>query len=200
MRTAEAQSFREEALFLFSCRTPEGIFQEGGSRDWVLSPDRAEKCRYVVITRNTGERPEPYQGQPHVEPHGSAFMLGLISGTVDWGLDPKTGKHRYLVAMSHYHLLTPPVPEVWPAGRRNPVAYISMPEARDRLRGLDFEALDWTPMVMPAAAGSAVVPSALAATIAEGARLGIGYGEMDTLLRGFIAGRAGRVGNGGPRA
>jgi hypothetical protein len=187
--------YREEVLVLRTCHTAQSQIEDGHTSDFVLTPERGKQCRFGILTRNVNLQPVPYDGASHIEPHNSAFMLIRLSDLVSMGLDPVSGKHRFIIRFSHYHHFVQPVPSVWPRQNRNPVAYFPMAEARVALGGLDFDTVDWKPVPerepIAAAAQGPTVPLELATTIAEAARIGIGYDEMNTLLWGFIAGRRG---------
>jgi hypothetical protein len=119
----------KEVVAVFTYRTKEEIVASRGSEAWALNPQNAQRCRYLVCTRN--RRTYPADCGP--EEHGSAFLVGKIST-----VEPSSERpDRYIIRFNEYALLDPQ-PGVWP-GSRYPVWYIgSLAELQ-----IDEGALAW---------------------------------------------------------
>ena len=65
---------------VFTYRSKQSILEERGAQAWVLNPERAGRCSYIVCTRN---RYCPDAGlakqEGASEPHGAAFLIGMIT-------------------------------------------------------------------------------------------------------------------------
>ncbi len=147
------------ALIVFTAKTVAMIHEQGGTASWVLSPASMRDVRYVVCTRNTDREFDEECG-PRSEAHGSAFLVGKVSGLKV--VKEKNNRKRYLVQMSEYALVS--VADFW-THDRNPTRYTDTDALAER--GIDVEKLDWLPMpdidgvigVMPHAEDAAVSPS-----------------------------------------
>jgi hypothetical protein len=122
-------------LVVFTYRHIVEILKEGGSQAWKLNPSSANRCTYLVCTRNR------YHEGAGPEEHHSAFLVAKIT-TVE--VAPETsgnqkGPWRYIARFDEYALLDPPLLEVW-KGEHNPVRYI--PDIADL--GIDVNTLKWT--------------------------------------------------------
>lgn len=149
------------ALIVFTAKPIEMIHQQGGTASWVLSAASMRDVRFVVCTRNS-DRTYDEECGPRTEPHGSAFLIGKVSGLKQVG--ERNGRKRYLVQMSEYARVM--VSDFW-MHERNPTRYTDTDDLRER--GIDVEKLDWLPMpgqeryrVMP------FVQDEVAATVGDG--------------------------------
>lgn len=109
-----------EALVVFACHSKEEIIEKGGSETWVLNPERAANCTYLVGTRDRHYfRTAPHLQAETPERHGAAFLVGRTT-TVDrspgW-------PRRYIVRFEECACLDPQ-PIVW-RGTQNPVWYVN---------------------------------------------------------------------------
>ena len=118
------------AVTVFTGKSTESIFEEGGSSSWVMDRTHAMGCRYLVCCRSGIDWVEG------PEPRGSAFLVGIISDIVP-SPDPDLS-HRWLVKISEYALVA--ARDVW-RGWRNPVRYTTLEEL-----GIDPTVLDFKPM------------------------------------------------------
>jgi hypothetical protein len=149
----------QDAIVVFTARSPERIIREGGSQAWVLNPVNARQCRWLVCTQNRHN--QDFEFSDASEPHGAAFLIGKISSIVR-APDESAGD-RWMIAISEFARVS--VPGVWDHGR-NPVRYTSLEQLGINLNEILFEP-------MPAAAEphtqAASKPSsaATALTIAE---------------------------------
>lgn len=168
------------AILVFTGRGFNTIVEEGGSQAWVLDPQRARRCAYIVCTQNRygGE-----WGMPE-SPHGSAFLVGKIDGVVP--SEESEDKPRWLVRISEYARID--VPELWDGGR-NPVRYTTLQELGIDPVTLTFEVPE------PASAGPAAAQSACGGegarplNIAEAKRglaayFGVGLDAIEITIRG----------------
>ena len=117
-------------LQVLTYKSVETVLAVGGTQSWALDRNRAIGCRYAVLCRNANSRDT--EGN---EAHGSAFMVGKISGVVPSTETPD----RWLVLFSEYALVN--VGEQWEG--RNPVRFYEASTYEE----IDFETLDWK--VMP---------------------------------------------------
>lgn len=109
----------EDAIAVFTARSPERIVREGGSQAWVLNPARAKNCTWLVCTQN---RHNPnHEFSDATEPHGTAFLLGKISA-IRKSQEPGDDE-RWMIAISEFARIN--VPDGWDHGR-NPVRYTSL--------------------------------------------------------------------------
>lgn len=121
----------EDTVVVFTAKSSRTILAEGGSQSWKLSPARVEACEWLVCTQNA-HNDEPYADG--AEPHGSAFLIGRISGVgPTTAPDEVTG--RWKIAFSEYARVS--VPRVWP-GFHNPVHYTGLAALGIELEGLEF--------------------------------------------------------------
>jgi hypothetical protein len=140
-----------EVVAVFTYRTKEEIISSRGSEAWALNPQNAQRCRYLVCTRNR----YTYPGDSGPEEHGAAFLVGRISL-----VEPSPERQdRFIIRFNEYALLDPQ-PVVWP-GSRNPVWYLdNLAELR-----IDENSLAWRPVPpseMTDAVPSPIVPSKVA--------------------------------------
>ncbi len=124
-----------DVIAVFTFRTKEEIINEGGSQAWALNAQNAQRCRYLVCTRN--RYMDPNATGP--EEHGAAFLVGKI--TIIEKAPARA--ERFIIRFDEYALLDPQ-PVVWP-GSRNPVWYL------DSLADLqiDENSLVWHPVLDP---------------------------------------------------
>ena len=149
----------KDAIAVFTARSPGQILKEGGSQAWVLNPARAKLASWLILTQNR-HNPD-HEFSDATEPHGSAFMVGRISGISRSGDEPKT---RWLIEIDEYAEVA--VPDAWQHWR-NPVRYTTLEEM-----GIDPRKLQFKPVprakeekVSVSAPAAAVTPAGL--TIAE---------------------------------
>lgn len=129
----------EEAVVVFTARSPERIVKEGGSQAWVLHATRAKQCTWLVCTQNRNNPDHEFSDA--TEPHGAAFLIGRVSGVSETAETSKDGKKRFLVAISEFARVD--VPNVW-GHDRNPVRYLSRADLE--AKGIHFDELHFQPM------------------------------------------------------
>ena len=122
----------QNAIVVFTARSPERIIKEVGSQGWILNPARAKQCVWLVCTQNR-HNPD-YEFSDATEPHGTAFLLGKVSG-VRRSEDDDSGK-RWLINISEFARIN--VPDAWDHGR-NPVRYTSLADLGISLDGIKFQ-------------------------------------------------------------
>jgi hypothetical protein len=106
------------------------IIESGGCGGWILNPEHARRQRYLVCCRK-GHSAELDAD----EPHGAAFLVGLIGDLVPLG-QTKWGQERYKIGITECaRVLYPSIWRNW----RNPVRYTSLEEL-----GIDVDALQFT--------------------------------------------------------
>lgn len=157
-----------DTLVVFTARSPDRIVREGGSQGWVLNAVRAKQCTWLVCTQNRHNADHEFSDA--TEPHGSAFLLGKVSGIRRSAEEDKDGKERWLVTISEFARID--VPDAWDHGR-NPVRYTSLKQLGIDPAKAKFQPVPQrspaSPQAVPST-GSAIPPRAL--TIAE-ARIGL---------------------------
>jgi hypothetical protein len=118
----------QAAIVVFTARSLDEILRDGGSRDWRLDAERARDCEYLVCTQN---RRNKDFGAP-TAPHGSAFLIGRVSGVVRSPDDPA----RWLIKISEY--VERIIPNIWgKSGHlRYPVWYTTLEDL-----GIDLSTL-----------------------------------------------------------
>lgn len=134
----------EDAIVVFTARSPERVVREGGSQAWVLNAARAKNCRWLVCTQN---RHNPnHEFSDATEPHGAGFLVGEILA-IRPAQEPGD-EDRWQVAISQFARINKP--DLWDHGR-NPVRYTSLKEL-----GINPAKLTWEPMPQAEAAASPI--------------------------------------------
>jgi hypothetical protein len=119
------------AIALFTRESVEEIRKNGGTGNWVTSADRVRGYSFTVLVRN-GKHPS----SPSDVDHGTAFLVGRVSGTREV---PETAANRYpriFIEISEYALVT--VPNSW-SKSQNPVWYTSLEDLHIKENSLKFE-------------------------------------------------------------
>lgn len=151
----------EDAIVVFTARSPDRIVREGGSQSWVLNPTRAKICTWLVCTQNRHNADHEFSDA--TEPHGSAFLLGKISA-IRKPQEEGDGD-RWQIAISEFARIN--VADAWDHGR-NPVRYTSLKQLGIDPAAVKFESMpqDETP---PSPTGKSAAPGGML-TIAEAKR------------------------------
>jgi hypothetical protein len=166
------------AIAVFTADSRDEILEVGGSASWVVAENKARRHQYLVCIRNARN-----VAFPDHEPHGTAFLVGRISGFKAHGFDKK-GMPRWIIKLSEYALIDHP--EAW-GEWRNPVKYTTLEEL-----GIDPTKLKFKPMpaptkAPPAAPSAPSKPGAL--TMAEAkAGLAIQFGVAPEAIEIHIKG------------
>ena len=135
----------EDALVVFTARSPDRIIREGGSQAWVLNPARAKLCKWLVCTQNRHHSDHTFSDAS--EPHGSAFLVGKISIITEAQEDP--AQSRWHIGISDYARISQP--EVWQHWR-NPVRYTTLADLGINPDELEFQAMPVIEAPLPNAA------------------------------------------------
>jgi hypothetical protein len=122
-------------IAVFTANSRDEILEIGGSASWVLSENKARRHQYLVCIRNARN-----VAFPDHEPHGTAFLVGRISGFKAHGFDKK-GMPRWVIELREYAVVD--LPEAW-RDWRNPVKYTTLEEL-----GIDPKKLKFKPMPAP---------------------------------------------------
>ncbi len=120
------------AIAVFTAHSRSEILEVGGSASWVVAEKQARRREFLVCIRNTRD----VDFHDH-EPHGTAFLIGRISGLKAYGLDRK-GIQRWIIEISEYAFVD--YPDKWREWR-NPVKYTTLEEL-----GIDLKKLKFKPM------------------------------------------------------
>src|SRR6202051_624011 len=120
------------AIAVFTANSRDEILAVGGSAAWVVAEKQARRREFLVCIRNARD-----VDFPDHEPHGTAFLVGRISGLKPHGIDKK-GMQRFIIEISEYAVVD--YPEAW-GEWRNPVKYTTLEEL-----GIDPKKLEFKPM------------------------------------------------------
>jgi hypothetical protein len=145
-------SREEEAVVVFTARSPERIVREGGSQAWVLNAARAKQCTWLVCTQNRNNRDHEFSDA--TQPHGSAFLVGKVSGVRKSAEESDDGNQRWVVTISEYALID--IGDFWEHDR-NPVRYLSRTELEKK--GLQFDKLGFKAMPQRTPATTPITPA-----------------------------------------
>jgi hypothetical protein len=124
----------QDALVVFTARSPSRIIAEGGSQAWVVNPAHAKMARWLVCTQNR-HNPD-HEFSDATEPHASAFLIGKISNVRK--STEEGAESRWIVEIGAFALVS--IPDVWKQWR-NPVRYTSLSDL-----GINPETLLFEPM------------------------------------------------------
>ena len=164
------------ALAVFTGNSLDEILATGGSASWVLNEKHAKRQQYLVCIRNA----QSVDFSNH-EPHGAAFLVGLIKDLRHVGHDAK-GLKRWTVEISEYATVL--YEKVW-GEWRNPVKYTTLEEL-----GIEPKDLKFQPMPAPTKAGASVAPPTVRPlSIAEAKQglalqFGVPADAIDIVIRG----------------
>jgi hypothetical protein len=117
----------KDTVMVFTSKSLETMKAEGGTGNWAGKEERLRHTKWVVATRNL--KSSWTQGD---EPHGSAFLIGRISG-VKAAAAPESD--RFVIQFDRYADIS--IPKAW-TNNRNPIAYTSLSAL-----GIDPEKLEW---------------------------------------------------------
>ena len=163
-------------VVVFTAKSAETIFRQGGCGYWSLNAERARKCRFVLVTANAHHR----QSEHATHDHGRGFLIGKISGLrsvdqIDFG---QSARARWLIEFSEYAVID--LPNAW-GGFQNPVRYMNLDEFE-----IDPKSLDWKGF--PQAQIEQADDSVTALTIEEakrglGKQLGVSPESIEIIVR-----------------
>lgn len=173
MRVAKDE---KEAMAVMTAVTAKEIISRGGSGDWILNPDKASGCRYLVCCRKAH-----WNNREEGISNGTAFLVGKIKNLVP-GVTNARGQRRYFIALSEYATVSKS--DVW-GEWRNPIRYGSLEDFE-----LQAAKLKFTPL--PARGGkekTPASPSPGALTIAQAkqalaATFGVSPEDVEITIRG----------------
>ena len=123
-----------DTVVVFTARSPGRIVKEGGSQAWKLKPARVKSCQWLVCTQNRHHHDHNFSDA--TEPHGTAFLVGKISGVTERTDFGPSG--RWKIEISEYALINKP--DVW-GHDRNPVRYATLKSLGIDPDDLDFQAM-----------------------------------------------------------
>lgn len=147
-----------DTIVVFTARSPDRIIREGGSQAWVLNPARAKRAKWLVCTQNR-HHPD-HEFSDATEPHGTAFLIGKISGIVPSLETPD----RWMIDISEFARIS--MPSIWHG--RNPVRYTHLQEVVFAdIRSLKFEPMPQRDAAKPIEQRAEPASSPHALTIAE---------------------------------
>lgn len=166
-----------DAIVVFTDFSREEILTKGGSGDWVLNPQRASFCKYLVCCRKAHLRTRHENIPEH-----AAFLVGRISD-VRRASDEKTKRRqiRFFIAIDEYAEIEKP--DIWHRTNRNPVLYSTLKELN-----IDSASLRFHPVPdFPAKSQAAQAPRKLTINEAKKA-LAASYGvkpkQIEIIIKG----------------
>src|SRR5712671_6597021 len=166
------------AIAVFTANSRDEILAIGGSSAWVVAEKQARRREFLVCIRNARD-----VDFPDHEPHGTAFLVGRISGLRPYGHDKK-GMQRWIIEISEYALVD--YPEKW-GEWRNPVKYTTLEELGIDPSKLRFKPVAATKVLTPPPPPDR--PKAGALTIAEAkAGLALQFGVPPEAIEILIKG------------
>lgn len=173
---------QEDALVVFTARSPERIIREGGSQAWVLNAARAKNCQWLVCTQNR-HNPDHEFADP-TEPHGAGFLVGKVAGIRP--THEPDAEDRWLIAVSEFARIS--MPGLWDHGR-NPVRYTSLAALGIDPKKLEWERMPETEAVAPISPRSSSPATTAGLTIAEAkkalaATFGVAPEAIEITIRG----------------
>lgn len=126
----------DEAIAVFTARSPQRILREGGSQAWALNAARARKAKYLICVQNQHNPDRDFSDA--TGPHGSVILVGKISDVIPAPEEPEGG--RWMICFDEFAYLQPQVDpvDVW-QGWRNPVRYTTLAEMGVTPDGLVWE-------------------------------------------------------------
>lgn len=172
-----ANTTSPDTIAVFTGKSLEHIFEDGGSQSWVLDRRHAKDCRYLVCCRSGVDWVEG------PEPRGSAFLVGRISNVV-----PATNEkrdNRWLIKIREFARVD--IPGVW-QNWRNPVRYTNLTAL-----GINLDSLKFEPMPEPSSVVESPVrrssPDTVPLTINEAKRglaktFGVPEDAIEITIRG----------------
>lgn len=113
-----------DSIVVFTEATSQDIVSNRGSGEWVLNPERASQCRYLVCCRKTR-----WNNMEDATPKGTAFLVGTIKALKP-GMKTAGGQQRYFIEIDQFAKISKE--GAWKEWR-NPVRY-------DALKGLGIDA------------------------------------------------------------
>jgi hypothetical protein len=157
------------AVVVFTSETVETILSHGGTGDWVLSPEKAGTCKFVVCCRKAA-----WNNKAEGIAHGAGFLIGHIAGLYKQpGSENDRGQPRYLIKLSAYATFARP--NTWKESR-NPISYKSLSTLRIDPRKLKFKPMP--PLASPGTMTIAEAKKALAASF------GVSPDDVEITIRG----------------
>jgi len=142
----------DEAIAILTTEGKERIIRHGGTQGWVIDRMVARRKPYVVCVRRA-----KHADAGSLEPDGTAFLVGRISGIVPLAESERRegdSVDRWKVVIREYAEVE--VPDAW-TGSRNPVRYTTL-----GMLGIDPAALDFRPVPSaPAEPASSAGPDRL---------------------------------------
>ena len=118
------------AVAVFTSWKKDDLLARGASGNWGVSPDRILQNRYVVVTRNRHS-----DWAPDDVEHGTAFLVGHISGVLETDETTADGRPRVAIAFDSYAEVS--IPDAW-GKSRNPVWFTNLETFGIDLSELNF--------------------------------------------------------------
>ncbi len=144
-RSLNMSTIATSAVAVFTSWKKDDILARGASGNWGVSPDRILQNRYVVVTRNRHS-----DWAPDDVEHGTAFLVGRISGVLETDETTADGRSRFAISFDSYAEVR--IPGVW-GKSRNPVWFTSL-----ETLGIDLNNLNFIDLKTGEKADKAVVP------------------------------------------
>jgi hypothetical protein len=107
------------AIFLFTREMEHKVVDAAGTGNWATRADRVREYPYVVLVRN-----RRHPSSPSDYDHGTAFLVGKVSGTRETGEFSANGRPRVFIEISAYAPIN--MPKAWRTESQNPVWYTDL--------------------------------------------------------------------------
>jgi hypothetical protein len=155
------------------------LIERKASGNWGVSPDRILQQRYVVAIRNRNTNWSPVDLE-----HGTAFLVGRISGVVATDDTTVDGRNRIAIEFDAYAEIE--IPDAW-GKSRNPVWFTTLENLGIDLNELNFVNVSngsavATPKLSPPAPTEGL--SFAEARRGLAARYGVSPNSVEIILRG----------------
>lgn len=124
-----------DSIVVFTEARSEDIIAHRGSGEWVLNPERASQCKYLVCCRKTR-----WNNMEDATPKGAAFLIGTIKTLIP-GIKTASGQQRYFIEIDRFAKVSKE--GVWKEWR-NPVRYDVLKGLGIDIRSLKLEAVPGT--------------------------------------------------------
>ena len=166
------------AVAVFTSWSKEDIINRGASGNWGVSSYRILQNRYLVVIRNrhSDRCPDDYE-------HGTAFLIGRISGVDETEDVTKDGRPRYAIEFDAYAEVE--IPDIW-GKSRNPVWFTDLETLGIDLKDLSFVDVEGRKSVTVPVALKSYDEGISFAEARRGlaARYGVSASTIEILIRG----------------
>lgn len=170
-RTDTYDPAMDDSVVVYTDVRSDEIIREGGLGDWVLDPERASACKFLVCCRK-----ERWSNVDEGVPKRAAFLIGRIKKFAPKAANSR-GQRRFFIEISDY-VLTKKT-DVW-QDWRNPVRYDSLKRLGFSQAALKFQSVPVRSKRQPSKAAPMTIEQAKKA-LADS--LGISPDQIEITIR-----------------